>query len=381
MGHLLMSWVSHASELRSPDLHNLLGLIRFGTLSSSNVNHVMGHPNVANNKKCRRMVRKFVQKEEQACMEYEIPRSPISFICLTEKSEIALGYREKVNGWSYCNFTMTDINAFVTEGDTNIKITDGKHLYSIVSAKDHTANVSPTLIQTDFSTRLSTKLCNLPFTIAKDQAVCCYKGKLYVFNGIRKGESPLADAFVYNVTTMTWREIVMPDDVVEPFYAFGHRGKIYLAQQYSQSLVIGGAKSCREVEKLDVSIDADQWEPCATLPKHVHGLSATGGPKKLILNFIGAAQTYEKKIYVFLDSREMYFDYTSAYLGEDGGLPEQGTVLVYDESKGGTRRKSPAARAVDGKWLPCRFAPVAFTKPFVFLNNLESFITGSDEYQ
>ena len=46
------------------------------------------------------------------------------------------------------------------------------------------------------------------------------------------------------------------------------------------------------------------------LPKHVYGLTGTEDPKKLILNFIGAALTFEKKIYVFLDSREMYFDYT-----------------------------------------------------------------------
>ena len=46
------------------------------------------------------------------------------------------------------------------------------------------------------------------------------------------------------------------------------------------------------------------------LPKHVHGLNMGVGVKKLILNYIGTAITYEKKIYIFLDSREMYFDYT-----------------------------------------------------------------------
>ena len=112
---------------------------------------------------------------------------------------------------------MTDINAFVTRGDTNIKITDGKHLYTIISAKvrvlvcvwgrggvsvwayflfllslplftyschrnllqDHTAEVSPTLIQTDFSTRISTKLGNLPFTIAKDQVISQHRTSIY----------------------------------------------------------------------------------------------------------------------------------------------------------------------------------------------------------
>jgi len=423
---LLMAWVSADEEERSRDLHLLLRLIRYGTVSSSNANHILGHPIIAKDRKCRRMIRKFVQKPEDHFLECEIPRTPISFVCLTDKTDVALGYRKKVNGWSYCNFTLREINAFVTSEDTTIKITDGKYLYTIVSAKDYTADVSPTLIQTDFSSRTSTKLSNLPFIVSKDQAACCYGGKLYVFNGIRKGENPHADAYKYDVETMTWTEITIPDDVLEPFHAFGHRGKIYLAQQYAQSLhvldadtddwsktpamsrshvramyaamgdhiyVIGGAKSCREVEKLDVSVSSEKWTQCASLPKHVHGLTADGSAKKLILNFIGAALTYEKMIYVFLDSREMYFDYTSAYLGEEeNGPPEQGTVFIFDQTKGpgsgkspGSAKspgsgKSPAARA-DGKWVPCRFAPVAFIKPFVFINNLDSFITGSDDYQ
>ena len=46
------------------------------------------------------------------------------------------------------------------------------------------------------------------------------------------------------------------------------------------------------------------------MPKHVHGLNMSVGVKKLILNYIGTAITFERKIYIFLDSREMYFDYT-----------------------------------------------------------------------
>ena len=46
------------------------------------------------------------------------------------------------------------------------------------------------------------------------------------------------------------------------------------------------------------------------MPKHIYGENLCGGPKKLILNYIGAALTFDKKIYIFLDSREMYFDYT-----------------------------------------------------------------------
>ena len=46
------------------------------------------------------------------------------------------------------------------------------------------------------------------------------------------------------------------------------------------------------------------------MPKHAFGPNMFAGTKKLLLNFIGTALTYEKKIYVFLDSREMYFDYS-----------------------------------------------------------------------
>jgi len=405
---LLVTWVSEDEE-RSRDLHCLLKLIRFGTVSSSNINHILGHPLIAANRKCRRLVQKLVEKPTHISLECEIPRAPISFVCLTDKSDIAVGYRKQVNGWSYCNFTMNDVNAYASSGGKSVKITDGKYLYSILSSKDHTScaeDESPILIQTDFSSRTSVKLSDLPFTVATDQAACCYAGCLYVFNGIRKGENAaMADAYRYDVEKMTWTEINIPEDVVEPFHAFGHRGMIYLAQQYALFLyvldvdskkwrktptmsrphvramyaamgdhiyVIGGAKSCREVEKLDISSNADKWNHCTTLPKHVHGLNMSVGVKKLILNYIGTAITFERKIYIFLDSREMYFDYTSAYLGEEEtGLPDQGTVLMFDETKGPS----------NGKWLPCRFAPIAFIKPFVFRNNLDSFITGSDDYQ
>ena len=180
-----MAWVSADEEERSRDLHLLLRLIRYGTVSSSNANHILGHPIIAKDRKCRRMIRKFVQKPEDHFLECEIPRTPISFVCLTgaydvsplyiyssvttyvcshahhvpalkshdvsrslwlnplglllppttDKTDVALGYRKKVNGWSYCNFTLREINAFVTSEDTTIKITDGKYLYTIVSAK------------------------------------------------------------------------------------------------------------------------------------------------------------------------------------------------------------------------------------------------------
>ena len=97
--------------------------------------------------------------------------------------------------------------------------------------------VVPPLTSTDIV--ISFPAYNIHLLFCSDstlQAACCYGGKLYVFNGIRKGENPHADAYKYDVETMTWTEITIPDDVLEPFHAFGHRGKIYLAQQYAQSL-------------------------------------------------------------------------------------------------------------------------------------------------
>lgn len=48
----------------------------------------------------------------------------------------------------------------------------------------------------------------------------------------------MADAYRYDVEKMTWTEINIPEDVVEPFHAFGHRGMIYLAQQYALFLYV-----------------------------------------------------------------------------------------------------------------------------------------------
>ena len=53
----------------------------------------------------------------------------------SDKSDIAVGYRKQVNGWSYCNFTMNDVNAYASSGRKSVKITDGKYLYSILSSK------------------------------------------------------------------------------------------------------------------------------------------------------------------------------------------------------------------------------------------------------
>ena len=65
----------------------------------------------------------------------------------------------------------------------------------------------------------------------------------------------------------------------------------------------------------------------------------------------------------------------SPYLSEDeNGTPEQGAAFVLEERNGGSGK-------LGGKWLPCRFSPVPFHKPFVFINNVDSFITGSDDYQ
>ena len=84
-----VTWVSEDEE-RSRDLYCLLKLIRFGTVSSSNINHILGHPLIAANRKCRRLVQKLVKKPTHISLECEIPRAPISFVCLTglRQSEI-----------------------------------------------------------------------------------------------------------------------------------------------------------------------------------------------------------------------------------------------------------------------------------------------------
>ena len=69
---------------------------------------------------------------------------------------------------------------------------------------------------------------------------------LYVFNGVRKGQSSSSDAFRYDIERMSWSEISLPDDVIEPFHAFGHRGKIYLSQQFTQYLHV-------------FDVDTDMW--------------------------------------------------------------------------------------------------------------------------
>lgn len=418
---ILISWVAQDEEERSRDLHQLLKLIRFGTLSSSNCNHIIGHPIVASKRKCRKLLKKFIRKAPHEFLECQILRTPISFVLLSDDSDVAIGYRKHVNGWSYCNFSANDSSSVSAPGSSAIRLTDGKYLYTILSCQNPvTDETVPSMIQTDFSTRESVKLKTLPFSIAKDHAACCYEKNLYIFNGIRKGEScslgesGAADAFKYDLELMSWSEISLPDDVVEPFNAFGHRGKIYLAQQYTQYLyvldadtdtwtrtalmarphvramyaangdyiyVIGGAKSCREVEKFcinplnDLPLDQRCWTHSAPLPKHVFGPELFEGKKKLLLNFIGAALTFEEKIYIFLDSREMYFDYSSPYLSEEeNGTPSHGAAFVLDETE-------KRAKGEIGKWLPFRFAPIPFLKPFVFINNLDSFITGSDDYQ
>ena len=58
--------------------------------------------------------------------------------------------------------------------------------------------------------------------------------------------NPSAFPFRYDVERMTWTEICIPEDVLEPFYAIGHRGKIYLSQQFTNSLHV-------------LDVDTDTW--------------------------------------------------------------------------------------------------------------------------
>jgi hypothetical protein len=61
-----------------------------------------------------------------------------NFFFVPDNSDVALGYRSRLNGWSYCNFAINDVDLFGVKDSSHIRVTDHKNIYTLLQTPVNT---------------------------------------------------------------------------------------------------------------------------------------------------------------------------------------------------------------------------------------------------